>query len=164
MAERFWLHFYREAMLPSHPCTLRLSYYMNSATKLLIQSSMSVTFFSPLIFRVLQMKKIHDYFMQDGAIERPPLWSSGQSFWLQIQRSAFDSRRYQIFWEVVGLERSPLSLVSTIEELLDRKSSGSDLEVRKYSHRKLRWLRNTLLSAKVGTNFASKWRSLGQYN
>jgi hypothetical protein len=43
------------------------------------------------------------------------------SSWLQIQRSEFDSLRYQIFWEVVGLERGPLSLVSTIEELLDRK-------------------------------------------
>jgi hypothetical protein len=32
----------------------------------------------------------------------------------------FDSRHYQIFWEVVGLERGPLSLVSTIEELLGR--------------------------------------------
>jgi hypothetical protein len=30
----------------------------------------------------------------------PPLWSSGQSFWLQIQRSGFDSQRYQTFWEV----------------------------------------------------------------
>jgi hypothetical protein len=29
----------------------------------------------------------------------PPLWSSGRSFWLQIQRSGFDSRRYQIFSE-----------------------------------------------------------------
>jgi hypothetical protein len=29
-----------------------------------------------------------------------------------------DSWHYQIFWEVVGLERAPLSLVSTIEELL----------------------------------------------
>jgi hypothetical protein len=27
----------------------------------------------------------------------------------------------QIFWEVVGLERGPLSHVSTTEELLDRK-------------------------------------------
>jgi hypothetical protein len=27
----------------------------------------------------------------------PPLWSSGQSSWLQIQRSGFDSRRYQMF-------------------------------------------------------------------
>jgi hypothetical protein len=32
---------------------------------------------------------------------KPPLWSSGQSSWLQIQRSGLDSRRYQIFWEVV---------------------------------------------------------------
>jgi hypothetical protein len=46
----------------------------------------------------------------------PPLWSSVQSSWLQIQRSWFDFRRYQIFWEVVGLERDPISLVSTIEE------------------------------------------------
>jgi hypothetical protein len=30
----------------------------------------------------------------------------------------------------VGLERGPLSLVSTIEELLDRESSGSCLENR----------------------------------
>jgi hypothetical protein len=37
----------------------------------------------------------------------------------------FDSRRYQIFSKVVGLERGPLSLVSTTEELLERKSSGS---------------------------------------
>jgi hypothetical protein len=58
-----------------------------------------------------------------------PLWCSGQSSWLQIQRSGFDSRRYHIFWEVVGLERGPLSLLSTIEGLLGRKSSGSGLEI-----------------------------------
>jgi hypothetical protein len=40
--------------------------------------------------------------------------------WLQIQRSGFDSRRYRIFREVTG-ERGPLSLVSTIEEVLERK-------------------------------------------
>jgi hypothetical protein len=27
---------------------------------------------------------------------RPPLWTSNQSSWLQIQRSGFDYRRYQI--------------------------------------------------------------------
>jgi hypothetical protein len=64
----------------------------------------------------------------------PPLWSSGQSSWLQIHRLRFDSWPYQIFWKVVGLERGPLSLVSTVEELLEI-SSGSGLETRDYGHR-----------------------------
>jgi hypothetical protein len=58
---------------------------------------------------------------------RPLLWSGGQSSWLQMQKSAFDSRLCQFFWQVVGLERGPLSLVNTIEELLERKSSGCGL-------------------------------------
>jgi hypothetical protein len=32
-----------------------------------------------------------------------------------------DCRRYQIFWQVVGLERSPLKLMRIIEELLEGK-------------------------------------------
>jgi hypothetical protein len=81
---------------------------------------------------------------------KPPLWSSGQSSWLQIQTSVIDSRRYQIFWEVVGLKRGPLSLVSTIEELLGRNSSGSGLENREYSHRDpSHWPRNTLYPQKL---------------
>jgi hypothetical protein len=43
-----------------------------------------------------------------------------KSSWLQIRRPGFDSRHYQKK-KVVGLERSPLNLVSTTEELLDRK-------------------------------------------
>jgi hypothetical protein len=46
-----------------------------------------------------------------------------------------DSRRHQIFCEVVGLELGPLSLVrlvSTTEELLGRNISGSGLENREY--------------------------------
>jgi hypothetical protein len=35
----------------------------------------------------------------------------------------------------VGLERDPLSLVNTGEELLERKSSGSGLENRDYGRR-----------------------------
>jgi hypothetical protein len=34
-----------------------------------------------------------------------------------------------------GLERGPLSLVSTIEELLERRSSGSGLESREHGRR-----------------------------
>jgi hypothetical protein len=65
---------------------------------------------------------------------RPPLWSIGQSSWLQIQKSWCLSRRYQIFWDVVDLQRGPLSLVSTIEKLLERKISGSGLGNWDYDH------------------------------
>jgi hypothetical protein len=64
----------------------------------------------------------------------PPLWISGQSSWLQIRRPGFDFLHYQKK-KVVGLERGPLSLVSTTEELLERKSSGSCLENREYGRR-----------------------------
>jgi hypothetical protein len=47
----------------------------------------------------------------------------GQSSWLQIRRPGFDSRHYQKK-KVVGLERGSLSLVSTTEELLDRKAAA----------------------------------------
>jgi hypothetical protein len=56
----------------------------------------------------------------------------------------FDSWRYQIFWEVVGLERGPLSLVSTIEELLGRNSSGCGLENQEFGRGDpLRWPRRS---------------------
>jgi hypothetical protein len=46
-----------------------------------------------------------------------------------------DSRALQEEKKIVGLELGPLSLVSTTEELLERKSSGSGLESREYSRR-----------------------------
>jgi hypothetical protein len=58
----------------------------------------------------------------------PPLWP-------RIQRPGFDSWRYQIFWEIMGLERGPLSLVNTNEELLERKNCGSGLGSREYGRR-----------------------------
>jgi hypothetical protein len=77
------------------------------------------------------------YFPLDCPVRRPPLWSSGQGSWLQIQRSGLDSRPYKVFSEAVGLECGPLSPVSTTEELLGRNSSGSGLESREYGHRDL---------------------------
>jgi hypothetical protein len=37
----------------------------------------------------------HTEFAKFLCMLRPPLWSSGQSFWLQIRRPGFDSRHYQ---------------------------------------------------------------------
>jgi hypothetical protein len=93
----------------------------------------------------------------------PPLWSSGQSSWLQIQRSGFDYRHYQIFWKVVGLERGPLSFVSTTEELLGRKSSGSGLENRDYGRKDPScWPRGILYLQKLAlTSPKSDGRSVG---
>jgi hypothetical protein len=49
----------------------------------------------------------------------------------------------------VGLERGPLSLVSTTEQLFERNSSGSGLEIREYGRRDpSRWQRGTLYPQK----------------
>jgi hypothetical protein len=65
----------------------------------------------------------------------------------------------------VGLERGSLSLVSTIEELLEGESSGSGLESREYGCRDpLGSPRGTLYPLKVGTNLTDKRRSLGRYS
>jgi hypothetical protein len=80
-----------------------------------------------IIFYLMRSNSIQ-FFINYVPSERPPLWSSSQSFW--AIGPGFDSRPYKIFWEVGGLERGPFSLVRTTEELLEWKSSGSGLENR----------------------------------
>jgi hypothetical protein len=81
---------------------------------------------------------------------RPPLWSSGQNSWLRNQRSGFLSPRYQVFQRCSEPGTGLFSLVSTIEELLWRKSSGSGLENREYSRRDpSRWPHGILYPIKL---------------
>jgi hypothetical protein len=63
----------------------------------------------------------------------------------------------------VGLERGPFSLVSTVEELLERKSSGSGLENIYYGHRDhSRWSRDTFYPQNLAlTSPKSGGRSVG---
>jgi hypothetical protein len=74
-------------------------------------------------------------FLPPNVVSRLPLWSSGQSSWLQIHRSGFDYRHYQIFLISRGSGTGSTQPLSTIEELLGRKSSGSGIENRDYSRR-----------------------------
>jgi hypothetical protein len=63
----------------------------------------------------------------------------------------------------VVLERGPFSLVSTTEELLERKSSGSGLENREYGRREpSRWPRDTLYPQKLALTSPTRGgRSVG---
>jgi hypothetical protein len=51
-------------------------------------------------------------FSTTASVVRVPVYRS--------RGSGFHSQRHQIFWEVVGLERGPFSLVRITEKLLDR--------------------------------------------
>jgi hypothetical protein len=73
-------------------------------------------------------------------------------------RPRFDSQRYHIFWEIVGLEWGPLSVVSTNEELL----SSSGPEIQEYGRGDpLRWLQDILYRQKLALTLR---QSLGRYS
>jgi hypothetical protein len=75
----------------------------------------------------------------------------------------FDSRRFQIFWEEAGLERGPLSLVRTTEELLEGKVAAPVLKPETNNRgNQLRRPRDTLYPQKLAlTSPTSGGRSVG---
>jgi hypothetical protein len=92
---------------------------------------------------------------------RPPLWSSGQSSWLQIRRQGFDSRHYQ-------KKSSGSGTGSTQPREYNwgatwQKSSGSCLENREYGRRdSSSWPCGTLYLQKLAiTSLTSGGRSVG---
>jgi hypothetical protein len=97
-------------------------------------------------------------------LHKPPLWSTGQSLATDPEvRVWFPS--LPDFLRSSGSGKGSTQPREYNEELLGRKSSGSDLENREYGHRDpSRWWRDTLYPQKVGTDFVDKWRSLGRYS
>jgi hypothetical protein len=81
------------------------------------------------------------------------------SFLLEMQLP----KKYSYLETAFHITQGPLSLVSTIEELLERKSSGSGLEIREYSRRDpLRWPHDTLYPQKLAlTSLTSGDHSVG---
>jgi hypothetical protein len=90
------------------------------------------------------------------------IWTTSVVYWSEFLATDSEARvRFQALpdflkkkkgKQVVGLERGPLSLVSTTEELLDKKSSDSCLENREYGRRDpSRWPRGTLYPQKLAT-------------
>jgi hypothetical protein len=107
-------------------------------------------------------------FVQYGNVSWPPLWSSGQSSWLQIRRPGFDSRHYQIFWKKKSKTSSGSGTGSTQPREYNwgatwYKSGGSGLENREYGRRDpSHWPRGTLYPQKLAiTSPTSGGRSVG---
>jgi hypothetical protein len=72
----------------------------NSLVRLLARIYIPVQFISPSLsfYNFIQpLSRVNQLKMYKYAIgiSGPPLWSSGQSSWLQIRRPGFDSRHYQ---------------------------------------------------------------------
>jgi hypothetical protein len=80
---------------------------------------------------------------------KPPLWSSGQSFWLLTRVPGSITGVARFFWAAVGLERGPLSLVNNLRSYLEEIVAAPGLENRSYDRRdSLRWPRDTFYPLK----------------
>jgi hypothetical protein len=94
----------------------------------------------------------------------PPLWFSGQSSWLKIQKSRVRFPTLPDYLWNSGPWKGPLSLMRTVEELLEWQVAAAAWKTEINNSRDLlRWPCNTFVALKAGTNFTEQWRPLGLY-
>jgi hypothetical protein len=72
-------------------CTQHTGVLQNARLHLLLQNSQD-NIFRLNVFLKKKKKKKTPWAESASELYRPPLWSSGQSSWLQIRRPGFDSR------------------------------------------------------------------------
>ena len=97
---------------------------------------------------------------------RPPLWSSGKSFWLQIQRSRVRSPALSYFLSSSGSGTGCTQPREVkLRSYLNKKSSGSRFRKQRLTAVGTRCANHVtpLYPHKVGTNFAYRRRPLCRY-
>jgi hypothetical protein len=137
------------------PRTRRWIYLWSQHCEWMLHNVNSKLIMSRIIFGALHLSTSnnqilleHIHFWESG--RRPPLWSSCQSSWLQIQRFRIRFLALRYFLRSSGSGTGTTQPLSTIEELFGRKSSGFGLENREYGFRDpSRWPRGTLYTQKL---------------
>ena len=111
---------------------------------------------------------VHLYFLNYTRYvnDRPPLWSSGQCFWLQIQRSRVRSPALPDFLSSSGSGTgSTQPREVKLRSYLNKKSSGYRFRKQRLTAVGTRCANHVtpLYPQKVGTNFAYRRRPLCRY-